>query len=365
MGETAVRSADPFEERLIAAARAGDHEAFSRLTAPYYRELHVHCYRMVGSFHDAEDLVQETFLRAWRSLDTFRGRAQFRAWLYKIATNQCLKEIERRPSRALPRDFGPPADPTLTPSPPVAEIVRLEPYPDVHLGEVSGSAPDPEALYTFRESIELAFLAAIQVLPPRQRAVLILRDVLGWRAAEAATLLESSEASVNSALQRARATLAQRFRRTDPESLSQASEPAERSLLARYIRAWEEGDMNALATLLKEDAVLTMPPAPTWFQGRKAIADFFHYLCFSEERKRFRVLPTRTNGQPACAAYEWDDGAGHYRFSGIMVLRLDDDLVGEVLGFGDRDLFASFRLPEVLGTDRASLASQPLGEVDR
>jgi RNA polymerase sigma-70 factor (ECF subfamily) len=229
----------PRTERFIAGARAGDHQAFRRLTEPYYRELHIHCYRMVGSFHDAEDLVQETFLRAWRNLGQFDGRGRFRSWLYKIATNACLKEIERRPSRARSRDIGPPADPTLPPSPPAADIVRLDPYPNVLLSELSGSAPDPEALYTFRESIELAFLTAIQLLPPRQRAVLILRDVLGWRAAEVAVLLESSEASVNSALQRARATLAQRLRRTGRDGTIQVSEPAERSLLARYIRAWE------------------------------------------------------------------------------------------------------------------------------
>lgn len=355
MADTAVRSADPIEARLIAAARSGDHEAFRRLAEPYYRELHIHCYRMLGSFHDAEDLVQETLLRAWRSLDTFEGRAQFRSWLYTIATNACLKEIERRPARGLPWDFGPPADPTLPPAPPAAEIVGLEPYPDVLLSELPGTSADPEAVYVFRESVELAFLAAIQLLPPRQRAVLILRDVLGWRAAEVAALLKSSVASVNSALQRARATIAHRLPSPGRDGVVRVvSEATERSLLARYMQAWEEGDMDALAALLREDAVLTMPPAPTWFEGREAIAAFFQSLCFSEEPKRFRMVPTGANGQPACAAYEWDDNTGHFRFSGIMVLKLEEAGVAEITGFGDPDLFASFGLPASLGTKGTS-----------
>jgi RNA polymerase sigma-70 factor (ECF subfamily) len=355
MVDAVVQFADPIEGQLIAAAREGDHEAFRRLTEPYYRELHVHCYRILGSFHDAEDLVQETFLRAWRSLDTFQGRARFRPWLYKIATNACLKALERRPSRALPQDFGPPADPSLSPSPPAPEIVRLEPYPDMFLGDLQGSSPDPESLYTLRESVELAFLTAIQLLPPRQRAALILRDVLGWRAVEAAGLLGSSVVAVNSALQRARATLAHRHPPAGRDAPHRgSSDAAEASILARYMRAWEDGDMAALATLLREDAILTMPPAPTWFEGREAIAAFFHALCFTEPRKRFRVLRTPANGQPACAPYDWDDDAGYYAFSGIMVLRLEGSLVAEITGFGDPGLFALFSLPKRLGTAAAS-----------
>ncbi len=348
MAVTAVRSAHHIEARLIAAARQGDHEAFRRLTEPYYREFHVHCYRMLGSFHDAEDLVQETFLRAWRGLDTFEGRSSFRAWLYRISTNECLKEINRRPSRILPQDFGPPADPALPPSQPVADVVGLEPYPDVLLGELQGRAPDPEALYGLRESVELAFLTVIQLLPPRQRAVLILRDVLGWRAIEVADLLKSSVASVNSALQRARGTLALRLPPAGVDAAPPAADAAETSILARYMRAWEEGNMKALAVLLREDAVLTMPPAPTWFEGRRAIAAFFHSLCFSGEPKRFRMVRTSANGQPACAAYEWDADAAHYRFSGIMVLRIEEDLVAEITGFGDPTFFSAFGLPERL-----------------
>lgn len=349
MAEIATQPSHAIEEQLIAAASAGDEEAFRRLTEPYRRALHVHCYRMLGSFHDAEDLVQETLLRAWRSLGSFERRAQFRSWLYKIATNACLKELERHPARVLARDFSPQADPLLPPSPPVAEIVQLEPYPDVALSGQSSDSADPEALYILQESVEIAFLTAIQLLAPRQRAVLILRDVLGWRATEVAALLGASVASVNSALQRARATVARHLPGTGREDPRGAvSNEAEQLLLARYIQAWEEGDMDALAALLKEDALLTMPPAPNWFQGRTAIATFFRNLCFSVERKHFRALPTRANGHPACAAYEWDAAAGHYRFSGIMLLRIEGDLVAEVIGFGNPELFAAFGLPEVM-----------------
>src|SRR5262249_44202171 len=257
MAEIAAQPSRAIEEQLIAAAAAGDEEAFRRLTEPYHRELHVHCYRMLGSFHDAEDLVQETLLRAWRSLGTFEGRAQFRSWLYKIATNACLKELERHPARVLARDSSPQAD-LLPPSPPGGEIVQLEPYPDVALrGQWSDSA-DPEALYILQESVEIAFLTAIQLLQPRQRAVLILRDVLDWRATEVAALLGASVTSVNSALQRARATVARHLPRTGREDPRRAvTKEAEQLLLARYIQAWEEGDMDALAALLKEDALLT------------------------------------------------------------------------------------------------------------
>ena len=337
------------ETQLIEAARAGDDEAFGRLTQTYFRELHVHCYRMLGSFHDAEDLVQETFLRAWRSLSTYEARAPFRSWLYRIATNVCLREIERRPSRTLPQDFSPAADPMRPLSPPITEIVLLEPYPNHLLGELAGRASDPEATYLFRESIELAFLAVVQLLPPRQRAVLLLHDVLGWRAAEVAGLLGSSPAAVSSALQRARATLAYHHR--DAGSFPHrdaASEATVRSVVTRYITAWEQGDMNVLAALLKEDAVLTMAPAPNWFRGRTAIAIFFDQLCFSEHPKRFRLLSSGANGQPACAAYELDRGAAAFRFSGIMALRLEGDRVAEITGFGDPGLFAVFGLPEVL-----------------
>jgi RNA polymerase sigma-70 factor, ECF subfamily len=231
------------DEVALAAARAGDQTAFARLTAPYARELHVHCYRMLGSVYDAEDALQETFLRAWRFLGSFEGRSSFRAWLYRVATNVCLTAAARRPAVRSP-----------TPD----EIV-LSPYPDAFLDELPSDVAGPAALYDLRESIELAFLAAIQLLPPRQRAVLILRDVLGWTAREVAELLESSTASVNSALQRAHATMEQRRvegclgvdRRRVPDE-------AERSLLRRYVEAWEAVDIDGLIGVLREDAVMTM-----------------------------------------------------------------------------------------------------------
>jgi RNA polymerase sigma-70 factor (ECF subfamily) len=350
MAQAASAATDQTEESLVDAARDGNDEAFRDLTEPYYRELHLHCYRMLGSFHDAEDLVQETFLRAWRSLNQFEGRARFRSWLYTIATNACLNHLERRPQQVLPRSFASPTDPEAPPSPPTSEIVSLEPYPDALLTELGGASADPLALYTFRESVELAFLTAIQVLPPRQRAVLILRDVLGWRTREVATLLESSAASVKSALQRARASLDDRFLESDGNgpATSETAVKAERSLVAKYMQAWESGDMKALAQILKQDAILTMPPTPTWFEGGEAIAAFFHSLCFAEEKKQFRLVPTRANSQPACAAYEWDAGTGAYRFSGIMVLRLHDGLIAEITGFGDSGLFETFDLPDAL-----------------
>jgi RNA polymerase sigma-70 factor (ECF subfamily) len=351
VADVVIDSAGTGEQRLVAAARAGNLEAFRELTEPYYRELHIHCYRMLGSYHDAEDLVQETFLRVWRGLDKFEGRAQFRSWLYKIATNACLKELAGRRRRMLPRDLGPAADPLEAPSPPSAEVVQLDPYPDVLLRD-SFVSEDPQQLYTFRESLELAFLAAIHLLTPRQRAVLILRDVLGWRAVEVATLLEASVVSVNSALSRARATLARRLPPHQEDVADGLSfEASERSVLARYMRAWEKGDMNALAALLRRDALLTMPPASTWLEGPEAIAAFFHSLCFTSRPKRFRMLPTHANGQPACAAYEWDAGAGCYRFSGLMVLRLRNHLIAEITGFGDRGLHSLFSLPEALAPE--------------
>jgi RNA polymerase sigma-70 factor (ECF subfamily) len=352
VAHAAVRLTDQRETQLVDAARAGDSEAFRHLTQPHYRQLHVHCYRMLGSFHDAEDLVQETFVRAWRSLDTYESRAPFRSWLYKIATNACLKELERRPLRLPAQDFGPQADPALPPSAPVVEIVAVDPYPDALLNEIEDRSPGPETQYTLRESIELAFLTLIQILPARQRAVLLLRDVLGWRAAEVATLLEATTASVNSALQRARETLAQGLAQPGRQAASPpASEAAERSLLGRYMTAWERGDMDALTALLREDALLTMPPASTWFEGRDAIAAFFYSLCFSREPKRFRMLATRANGLPAAAAYEWDPGSSGYRFSGLMALRVEGDLVVEITGFGDPRLFALFELPDSIVGD--------------
>jgi RNA polymerase sigma-70 factor (ECF subfamily) len=317
--------------------RTVDAEAFERLAGPHRRHLQLHCYRMLGSLQDAEDAVQETFLRAWRRLETFEGRSSFRTWLYRIATNACLDALDRRPPRLLPDEYGPPGDPRRAPAPPVTEGVWLDPYPDALLELLEDAEPGPEAVYDVRESVRLAFVAALQHLPPRQRAVLLLRDVLGWSAAEVAGLLEVSVVSVNSSLQRARATLSKRAPTRDPTPAA-----VERSLLDRYVRAWNEADVDALVALLKEDATLTMPPVPSWFRGRAAIAAFLSTTPFGEEwRGRLRVVPTGANGQPACAVYERAEDGVDRPFA-VMVLTLDGGSIAAITGFTERRLFPLF-----------------------
>jgi RNA polymerase sigma-70 factor, ECF subfamily len=325
---------------LVAAAQAGDADAFGRLTQPYARELHLHCYRMLGSPLDAEDALQETLLRAWRHLDRFAPGTAFRAWLYRIATNVCLSALSR------PRDSIPagPYAPTEH-----GESIYLAPYPDALLDELPSAAAEPGARYDLRESVQLALLASIQLLPPRQRAVLLLRDVLGFAAAEVAELLESSTASVNSALQRARATLDHRqaegrlgIGRTRP------ADEAERSLVRRYMDAWESVDVDRLVALLREDVVMTMPPEPVLFRGRNAIAEFFSTVPAGGALDEIRLLPTRANRQPALAGYVLDRETGVSRGYGIMVLTVDGDEIAEITGFSDPRLFALFGLPAEL-----------------
>lgn len=343
---------DPHGEAArLAAARAGDQHEFSGLTEPYRRELQVHCYRLLGSLHDAEDLVQETFLRAWRRLDTFEGRASFRAWLYKIATNACLDTLDRRraPRRALPSTARPAADPRTPFIPPIAEPVWLEPFPDEWLVEAAAS---PEARYSARESVSLAFLAALQLLPPRQRAVLLLCDVLDWSAREAAELLGVTVPAVNSALHRARAALAKRYRGRGPEAAPvRPADETTRTLLQRYVQAWEAADVSRLVALLKEDAQFTMPPSPSWYHGRAAIAAFVGATIFADEavfpgeaRGRWRLRPTRANGQLAFAIYQ-REASGAYRPFGLQVLALDGDQLATVDNFIAPALFPLFGLP--------------------
>jgi len=329
------------EAALAAAARAGDEAAFRRLTEPYRRELHVHCYRMLGSLHDAEDALQETLLRAWRHLAGFEPLGSFRAWLYRIATNVCLTAAARcRPEAA-------PVTHDLTT--PEGEGITLAPYPDVLLDELPSDAAEPGARYDLEESVQLAFLAAVQLLPPRQRAVLLLRDVLGFAAAEVAELIDSSTAGVNSALQRARATLEQRRKdgrldlaRTPP------SDNIERALVRRYIEAWQSVDIDALVALLREDAVMTMPPEPLLLRGRQAIGNFFATVPAAGALDEIRLLPTRANRQPALAAYLLDHETGNHQAYGLMVLSLDGDAIAEITGFADPTLFHLFGLPNKL-----------------
>jgi RNA polymerase sigma-70 factor, ECF subfamily len=320
---TPTQSRAGSDASLLAAARAGDEHAFAQLTSPYRRELQVHCYRMLGSLHDAEDLVQETMLRAWRRLGAFERRTSLRRWLYTIATNACLNALEREP-RVLLFPTGGEADP-----PPLARISWLEPYPDSLLPE-----DDPQARLDLRESVALAFLAAIQHLPPRQRAMLLLFDVLGWSAAEIAELLETSPAAVNSGLQRARSTL-------DTRPAPRPSEHEEHVLVERFVAAWERVDIEGLVELLREDAVLAMPPEPVWFAGSEAVGEFFASVPAEGDLTRIKLVPTRANLRPALAAYF--DGQAY----GIMVFELDAGRISEIVGFADAaKSFDRFGLPD-------------------
>ena len=316
------------QHEAIAAAQAGDEAAFAALVEPHRRELQVHCYRMLGSFEESEDQVQETFLRAWRRRETFQGRSTFRAWLYRIATNACLDALAARP-RAAPRD---PAD-----------IPWLEPFPD----RLLPAADEPDAVVVARETIELAFLAAIQLLPPRQRAALILRDVLGWPAKDTAALLELSVPAVNSALQRARSALRENLpeRRVDWDA--QGSED-ERALVQRYVELTERGDGAGLAAMLREDARFSMPPEPGTWVGRDTIAAAWEEGGFgTEEFGDVRCLVTAANRQPAVATYLRKPGDTAHRALALDVLRHDGDAITDIVTFPP-SLYPAFGLPLTL-----------------
>jgi RNA polymerase sigma-70 factor (TIGR02960 family) len=334
---------DALEEAALARARAGEEEAFRELTEPHRRELQLHCYRILGSLQDAEDAVQETLLAAWRGLEGFEGRASLRAWLYRIATNRCLNALRDRSRRPqeVPSMVEPP-EPTRR-----AEPIWLEPYPDVLLEGLAETAPGPEARYETRESVGLAFVAALQHLPPRQRAALVLRDVLGFNTAEVAKMLDSSEASVKGALQRARAMLDDRLPLGGRERAPLPRSARERELVGRFAAAVERGDPEAVVSLLTEDAWLRMPPQPYEYQGGQAIARFLHDR---EARRgaRLRLVPTRANGQPAFGCYLPDAHAPIARAFGLMVLTLTDDRISAITAFHDRSLLPHFGLPRTL-----------------
>ena len=337
----------PHEAALLASAKGGDRRAFQQLTEPRRRELLVHCYRMLGSFHDAEDLVQETLLRAWRGLKGFDGRASTRYWLYRIATNACLNALATRASagRVLPETESP-ATEQMPDREPASDIAWLEPYPDSALEQIADDAPGPDARYEMREAVQLAFIAAIQLLPPRQRATLLLTDVLGWSAAESARLLDSSVASVNSALQRARTTLEERLAGRPPRVAVAASEE-QRALLERYVRAWESTDVDGFAALLKEDAVMSMPPWRQWYRGRAAIAAFFVLTGRPGGHAPFRLVPTAANRQPAFAFYSrWQ--SPEWRFHSVQLLTLHGDTIAAMTSFVMPQLASVFGLPAVL-----------------
>jgi RNA polymerase sigma-70 factor (ECF subfamily) len=317
-------------DELLQAALAGDQARFGLLVEPHVRELHVHCYRMLGSFHDAEDAMQETLLRAWRHLHTFQGRGPLRAWLYRIATTTCLKLLASAQRRRVAGSDG-------------ADVPYLEPYPDRLLDDLPDTGPDPAAVAEQRESVALAFVVALQQLTARQRAVLVLREVLGWSAAEVAVLLETSVPAVNSALQRARARLA---RVLSPASISARSLPVQEQLVVRrFMLAWQRRDLEGLAALLREDAVLHMPPQSLRLMGRGQVASFFGAVPADGRLDRIRLVATRANGHPALAAY-LPAADGSYRAYGVMVLVVDEGGIRAITGFQDASLFSAFGLPK-------------------
>jgi RNA polymerase sigma-70 factor (TIGR02960 family) len=325
-------------------ARTGDAQAFEALMAPYVRELQLHCYRMLGSLSDAEDILQETLIAAWRGLDGFAGQASLRAWLYRIATNRCLNLLRdatrRRPPEPVP-PFDPP-EPTRR-----GEVTWLQPYPDTLFEQVADRAPGPEARYQGREAIELAFIAALQRLPPRQAAILLLRDVLGYTGAEAAAMLGTTQTAVKGALQRARASLDHHLAEVvGRERTPTPGSPQERELARRFADAYAADDIDGVIALLTDDAWLAMPPAPHEYQRPAAIADFLRASATWRRRRgfRLRLAPTRANTQPAFGCLIADDAAEHQ--AGLVVLTLRRNRISAITRFLDNDVSRRFGLPE-------------------
>jgi RNA polymerase sigma-70 factor (ECF subfamily) len=320
------------ERELLEAARGGDEAAFAGLVEPYRGELNAHCYRMLGSMHDAEDAFQDALLRAWRGLPRFEGRSSLRSWLYTIATNTCLNAIERRPKRVLPIDYGPSTDPHDGIGLPPIESVWVEPFPDQGLG-LEDSYAAPEARYEVRESVELAFVAALQHLPANQRATLILREVLGFSAQEAAESLDTTVASVNSALQRARKTVDERLpERSQQTTLRSLGDDRLRKVVEGYMDAMQRGDVDAVVAMLSEDAAWSMPPLAAWFHGHDALTGFLVFGPLSGDW-RWRHLPAHANGQAAVGSYCWHDGEKAYLPFALDVLTLDGDRIREITSF--------------------------------
>jgi RNA polymerase sigma-70 factor (TIGR02960 family) len=328
---------------LLARARDGDGEAFRALVEPFRRELQVHCYRMLGSLQDAEDLLQDTLLAAWRGIEGYEGRASVRTWLYRIATNRCLNALRDGARRE--RVVEPPARPMPEPSRRRAEPSWLEPYPDALLAGVVDAAPGPEARYEARESVSLAFLAAVQQLPPRQRAVLVLRDALGFRAGEVADLLDTTEEAVTSALARARRGLAPA---TGWENAPLPDSAVERRVVEEFGRAFEADDVDAVVAMLTDDAWLTMPPLPLEYQGPAAIGSFLAQVAFGSGI-RHTLVPTRANGQPAFGMYVSEPGAPIRHARGLVVLTLRGERVSAITRFVDGAVLPAFGLPRSLG----------------
>lgn len=330
---------------LVARAQAGDGQAFGQLVDPYRRELQVYCYRFLGSVHDAEDALQDTLLSAWQALAGFEGRASIRTWLYRVATSRCLdalRSARRRPPANMARADLEIPEPTR-----LGELTWLEPYPDLLLEGLADSAPGPEARYEAMESISLAFITALQLLPPRQRAAVILRDVLGFHASEAARILDATEESVTSALKRARASL-ERQQRAEPrpEPAPLPNSPAEQQLVDRFIKAFEAADVDGIVALLTEDVWLTMPPMPFEYQGRELAARFLLATAFLPGWT-IRLLAARANGQPAFGFYARDPRTGDFYTIGLMVLTLAGSRISAMTRF-DAGVLPGFGLPATL-----------------
>jgi RNA polymerase sigma-70 factor (ECF subfamily) len=346
------------QNELLEAARSGDEEAFRALVEPHRKGLHAHCYRMLGSVHDADDAVQDALLRAWRGLGSFQGRSSVRSWLYRIITNACLDVISRRPQRVLPTERDPAADPDRDLANAESEPVWVEPYADEQLGVDEGLAT-PEARYEQRESVELAFIVALQHLPGKQRAALILRDVLGFRAREVAEQLDTTVPSINGALRRARRAVEERLpERSQQATLRALGDNAIKEIVERYIDAWERGDVEAIMGLLAEDAKYAMPPLPVWYSGRDAIAIFLRRSALTV---RWRMLPARANGQLAFACYGWDEEKAAFTPVSLDVLTLSGTEAKQITAFVTpdthgpareryaADVFGRFGLPDRLG----------------
>jgi RNA polymerase sigma-70 factor (ECF subfamily) len=326
------------EKALVVAAAHGDDQAFQLLIAPYRRGLHLHCYRMLGSMHDADDAVQDTLLRAWQGLGRFQPRPSLSAWLYTIATNVSLTALarqRRRPETPV-SDAGEAAW--------SGELLHLQPYPDRLLDELTAASLGPEARYELRETVELAFVTALQLLPPKQRAALILRDVLGWSAKETAGALADSVAAVESALQRARASL-ERGRALGARAHTSAGEVSDRDLLRRFMAAWDAVDIDGIVELLARDVLMTMPPEPAYVSGAEAVGEFFATVPAKGQLDEIQLVPTAANRQPALAAYVRNPTDGVYHAYGLMVLALVDGRITGIVGFADASLFAAFDLP--------------------
>ncbi len=336
MPTTSTR-ANASEQELLGRARERDEGAFGQLVEPYRRELHAHCYRMLGSVHDAEDALQDALLRAWRGLARFEGRSSLRSWLYTIATNTCLDQIARRPKRVLPVDHRAAADQQVAAGEPLIESVWIEPYPDEMLGVEDGLAA-PDAQYERREAVELAFIAALQHLPGSQRAVLIQREVLGFSAKEVAASLQTSVASVNSALQRARATVQARVpEQTQQATLRALGESSVRELVDRYVDAWERNDVDAFVAMLAEDATFEMPPLADWYEGRRAITQWAKSTALSGNW-HWQVVRTSANAQPALGFYAWNDRDRCHRPFALNVLSFRGSLLSSVTAFIARSI---------------------------